>query len=838
MPGIDFKKYKNEKTTTKPVDPIDIFKQLPNLRTSYNDLLDGQGTTLKEWHLNREEKDILISLNTGAGKTLIGLLIAQSLLNEGLEKIVYVCSDNSLIEQTENEARKIGMHVTTRMQGGFSNDLYERGLAPCITNYQSLLNPFGCFKNDNEPKAIIFDDAHVAENHIRNQFTLSINKRRYENLFNDLTNLFEQAFIEVGKQETYKDTILGNTGMVLMAPVSYAARKKNELSEIFRQNNIADIDGLKYSYELLKDNLKHCAYFFGRDCIEITPPFIPAKSLNYFSSSNTRRIYLSATLRYKTDIIRAFGNKPTKTIEPDNSAGNGERLVLFSYYFKNKEFSDEFLSELTKKYKVLFSVPSYTDAERFEDFAIPPERDLFKSELNKFKESSEPCSLMLVARYDGIDLPDDECRIMVMDGKPEGSSLLEKFQYGQLRMFNFFENKLISRITQNFGRINRGKKDYSIHLINGYELNTKLLTPKFSRLFSEHLRKQINLFVNDSDCTPDKDINNPDNMLALIEQVLSRDEDWIKHYSDMMRQPTNNADIEKVMEREEKLEKSALNEVKYINALWNNNYADAINIIEETIFDIIPVDEKVAGWHNLWLGLCYELTDKTYEARTEYSRAYQRLDNSIYLLSVERVAELDLRQNFVKSILQIKSDNFDRKIIRNLNDLENPDATTNQTEESVRYLGEILGFKSTREDNQSSGGPDVLWRDEITNKSVPFELKTGMKAQETIAYYNKDYIGRGCQQSNCAKDLYPEFDELEFFFVGPHRACTKSSTPNENMFLIERQELIDLKNRYLAVLRDNVGYDVKDDTIKKITEDYSLTNIISGFTKAKLKELR
>lgn len=50
--------------------------------TNINDLWLGQGDALREWNEHRHKNDIAIVLNTGAGKTLIGLLIAQSLVNE------------------------------------------------------------------------------------------------------------------------------------------------------------------------------------------------------------------------------------------------------------------------------------------------------------------------------------------------------------------------------------------------------------------------------------------------------------------------------------------------------------------------------------------------------------------------------------------------------------------------------------------------------------------------------------------------------------------------------------------------------------------------------------
>ena len=50
--------------------------------------------------------------------------------------------------------------------------------------------------------------------------------------------------------------------------------------------------------------------------------------------------------------------------------------------------------------------------------------------------------------------------------------------------------------------------------------------------------------------------------------------------------------------------------------------------------------------------------------------------------------------------------------------------TSKQAEVSVRKLGEILGFSSTRPDNDQGTGPVVLWVDDESHITIGFELKT------------------------------------------------------------------------------------------------------------------
>jgi len=64
-----------------PIDPLRIFQRLPK-PPHINDLWESQSDALRLWTTRRNQNDLVIKLNTGGGKTLVGLLIGQALLNE------------------------------------------------------------------------------------------------------------------------------------------------------------------------------------------------------------------------------------------------------------------------------------------------------------------------------------------------------------------------------------------------------------------------------------------------------------------------------------------------------------------------------------------------------------------------------------------------------------------------------------------------------------------------------------------------------------------------------------------------------------------------------------
>ena len=173
--SVDFSKLGSTKKAPSPLNPIKIFETLPSLSGTFNDLWRGQDKALTEWDVNRDKHDVLVSLNTGAGKTIVGLLIAQSLVNERLNNVLYVCSTIDLVRQTAEEAKRIGIEHTIRVRREFPNDLFETGKSFCITTYAALFNGHSALRNKFFPQAVIFDDAHVAESLLRGAFTLEVN---------------------------------------------------------------------------------------------------------------------------------------------------------------------------------------------------------------------------------------------------------------------------------------------------------------------------------------------------------------------------------------------------------------------------------------------------------------------------------------------------------------------------------------------------------------------------------------------------------------------------------------------------------------------------------------
>jgi len=122
----------------KDTDPEKIFESL-TLRGTVENLWSPQAAALGEWHRQRSAADAMIEMNTGGGKTLVGLLIAQSLVNETGKKVLYVCPTRQLVEQAAVKAAECGIEVATYMTGVWNQrEVSEESRGPCLTNYAAV----------------------------------------------------------------------------------------------------------------------------------------------------------------------------------------------------------------------------------------------------------------------------------------------------------------------------------------------------------------------------------------------------------------------------------------------------------------------------------------------------------------------------------------------------------------------------------------------------------------------------------------------------------------------------------------------------------------------------
>lgn len=139
----------------------------------------------------RGEKDSVLKVSTGAGKTTVGLLYLYGFMRVSGEPVVFLCPTVQLIEQVLEEAKRLGIPARAYLAGEtYPPQECVRGDAVLICTYEKLFNAKSTFaRNDVNliPHAIVLDDAHAGIENIRKQFTLTVTGDAYDQLRKLLT---------------------------------------------------------------------------------------------------------------------------------------------------------------------------------------------------------------------------------------------------------------------------------------------------------------------------------------------------------------------------------------------------------------------------------------------------------------------------------------------------------------------------------------------------------------------------------------------------------------------------------------------------------------------------
>lgn len=200
--AIDFKKKLASRTIAPKTDPIELYGTLDR-KSVAGPLRPAQEAILSEWYAKRrKDKDLIIKLHTGEGKTLVGLLLLQSLLNSKEGPCLYICPNKYLVKQVCSEADKFGIPFCTFDEGiGIPNDFLSGGKV-LVTHVQKVFNGRSVFGIGNgyvRTGAVLLDDSHACIDTIKSAFTISISRATNPDIYSRLLTLFFDDLVEQGE---------------------------------------------------------------------------------------------------------------------------------------------------------------------------------------------------------------------------------------------------------------------------------------------------------------------------------------------------------------------------------------------------------------------------------------------------------------------------------------------------------------------------------------------------------------------------------------------------------------------------------------------------------------
>jgi tetratricopeptide (TPR) repeat protein len=623
--------------------------------------------------------------------------------------------------------------------------------------------------------------------------------------------------------------LTGENTSVEFFPPFEVIRNFSEIHRYLIKAELSNDRNNMFAWEYLKDHLDLCAYLVSSRSVQIVPPIIPISNLAYFQKG-VRRVYLSATMLGLDSFIRTFGQQLDYVVKPDTPAGQCERLIIFPEQVYGVEDDRATTKEFIKDRKALVLAPSNYIAEQWKEIGHIPKRDTMIESLDSFKRSSGNDKLILAARYDGIDLPGDTCRHLILDGLPTGTGLLDRYMWESLRLSNILRSTLACRIVQSLGRISRGMSDYGVVIVLGREYVKWFLTPRNQAYLPPFVQKQIKLGLQVSETC-----HSSDDITAAANACLTRDRNWIDAYEQYL----NDCETGEVDVADEILIDLAIAENKFIKKYWDRNYAEAIKILEDILEPAFSFSSSLGSWYALWIGYCFDRINDKETALIYYKRANgatknipKFFDEGIDLtIAPSSTQASNIANEFL--INKGASVSTPKKLHSNLNAL-NGESTVKQTEEAIRWLGQYLGLDASRPDNEHGTGPDVLW---ICNDSaLVIEAKTDKESE-----YKKEEIGQLSDHMQWVENNFPGNNKIPVF-VGPNIGATKTTNPSEEVVVIELSELQNLSRILAAAYEDIAKRAVPLNLIQVIEEVLKeriliWPDLLNNLKKLKLKEI-
>ena len=528
-------------------------------------------------------------------------------------------------------------------------------------------------------------------------------------------------------------------------PTSKFIEIANDVAEVIEAH--AQDTELTYPWSMIREHLHACHLYLSSQDILIRPLIPPTWSHGPFNDPN-QRLYMSATLGAGGDLERLMGRPSIHRLsipEGWDRQGVGRRFFIFPGMSLDVEATAELRLGLMRRAKrSLVLVPSgrmcdeiAKDVEDNLGFPIVKAQDIEGSK-EPFISATEAVAVV-ANRYDGIDFPHAECRLLFIEGLPKATNLQERFIMTRMGANVLFNERVQVRVLQAIGRCTRSLEDYSAVVVSGEEMTNYLADVRRRKFLHPELQAEISFGAEQS-----KDVSREDfleNFVVFLENGKAWEE--VNQQIVTARENTTQEPFPAIKE----LDNVVKHEINFQKNLWQGDYEAALDCAERVLGGLNA--EVLRGYRALWhylagsasrLGADTDISSLATKARTHFSKAKEAAigipwlvklvhyqpeeassneENFILMEQIERVEAL------LTKLGTVHDQRFARREKEILDGLQSK--KSGPFEQAHKLLGEILGFEAGN--IKEDGAPDPWWI--AGNVCFVFEDHAG--AQETSA---------------------------------------------------------------------------------------------------------
>ncbi len=824
---LDLNKLGGQSLVDTEVSPRELFNLLPDKDVRYKYPRDVQSQVWTRWMERRDDRDLVVKMNTGGGKTVVGLLMLKSCLNEGVGPAVYVTPDKYLTQQVIKEARDLGIPVTTDHTAG----AFLQGKAVLVTNIYHLVNGLSVFGTyDTGAKipinALLIDDAHACLATTEGQFSLSTDAGTP--LYAELLKLFREDL--AGQNDVKLLELEAQAPDTEMLVPFWAWHGKSatvaRLLTAHRQD-----DDIKFNWPLISNHLALCRCVFSSSRVEITPRCLPIEAIPSFTQAR-RRIFLTATLADDSILVSDFGANPelvARHITPNVANDIGDRMILVPQEI-DPALPDDAIKEYVKsKSKVNNTIVIVPSEYRLAYWA--PVADLVVTAKNletavDSLKAGHVGLVVMVNKYDGIDLPNSACRILVLDGLPQARRLIERQETNMLAGNDQIVGRQIQRIEQGMGRGIRANDDYCVVLLMGASLIKTLYFMDAKKRFSPATRAQIEMSLKVAGQLG----AGIDELNSAVDICLSQSSGWKK----VAREAVVNISYAPVAE----VRPIAVAQRQAFDLAAVHDFKAAKDVMQAAVH-ALPTTENTytVGWLKWQLAEYTQFVDPV-QAQQVLKGALtnnRRLPRPIDGVDYEKLNAKDLVQatNVVWKIRPFvgKTNELLLRVSGILDELTFAPDNANRFEAAMQEIASYLGFLAQRPEIDFNSGPDLLWA--VGNlQYFVIECKSGAVATTVTKTYANQLSG----SMNWFAKRYDQTCSATAVLVHPSRHFEAAASPHPTTRVVTSRTLPELRDSIrsfiTACAASAASLDAKQ--AQGLLDHYNLTpaRLLSKFTEA------
>jgi len=712
--------------------PEALFRDLTRAPDGPQHLWAHQADLLRAYERHANAPDLAVELPTGAGKTLVGMLIADWRRRRG-ERVAYLCPTRQLAKQAAADARRAGVAVvdlTGRHTTWNPADemAYSRSNAVAVATYHAVFNSSSRLS---DAHVLLLDDAHAAAGPVLDTWTVTLKSvsPAYAAVLEMCREGLDPAVAE-RLLEGSQDPFEGRAGHLVdpRAVFEHLDAVRAAIGEA-----VATTDE-RYAWSMIRDSLPACSIFVTRDELQVRPMLPPTGSHAPFADPR-QRLYLSATLGDGGEIERAFGRPGiTRLPVPQgwDERGTGRRFFVFPELIAEFASSEDdvagvdgFIRSLVdSNARTLLLAPSNAALEERLGRYVPPGVGTVRAaaiteSLSAFTEADHAV-LALANRYDGIDLPDDACRLIVLDGLPVGADAHERFLAFTLGAKRVLQERMRTRLVQGAGRATRNANDWAVVVVVGRDLVAFTGMRDAQAATHPEVRAELEFGIDNSQGRPLADV------LANLAHFLPQPDPTWRSVAEPAIAALRQRAPAAGRADSDALAAAARHEIRAVQAAWRGDWAAAVHSAERAIGDLAGGAELrpyqalwnyVAGyWARLaadsdpsFAGLSERLTQAAQSAAARTTWIPRRRSGTTGAPAAREVAQIDAAaaSQIVAFARQTGSARHLDRLFQEVSD-GLAGRAANRYEQALVSLGKLLGAASSQP--PAAARADALWR--------------------------------------------------------------------------------------------------------------------------------